>query len=131
MPTTQQQRPLERLVGRRPQLAPKLGARQTLALHWQPVPKTLPPNPDGHRFSPDVWLALSDGTVKRGNCLHRDADATYPDPVHSWFVDGSQLDERLSVVAWMPLAVPDHPLALPAPRPTKPNAELSGGAAKE
>lgn len=90
-------------------------AQQTFQLRWYPVPQTLPPDPDGGWFSPYVWLALSDGTVRRGQCLHKKRDALHSDPVHDWFVDDEQLDHALHVLAWMPFAVPDHPLALPAP----------------
>lgn len=85
----------------------------TLRLEWYPVPKTLPPDPVGGWFSPIVWLALSNGEVKPGSCLHRIAGAKYKGPVHSWFTeeeDGStQLTGKVKVVAWMPFATPDHP----------------------
>lgn len=91
------------------------GAQQTLALRWLPVPETLPPDPCGGWFSPEVWLALSNGTVRRGKCLHKSAGETFPEPVHSWFVNDGMLHETIQVVAWMPFAVPDHPSVLPAP----------------
>lgn len=90
----------------------------SLALLWQPVPETLPPDPHGGWFSPLVWLALSDGRVLTGQALHKSADAEYDAPVHDWCAidpeDGSSnmlscFGDDLSVVAWMPLAVPDHP----------------------
>lgn len=90
----------------------------SLALLWQPVPESLPPNPDGGWFSPMVWLALSDGRVLVGQALHKGSNAEYDAPVHDWFVidlaDGKNkslncLGDDLSVIAWMPLATPDHP----------------------
>jgi hypothetical protein len=84
-------------------------------LHWQPFPQTLPPDPHGGWFSPYVWLAFSDGAVERGQCLHKQANAAYSDPVHSWYVDNEQVGDDRNVVAWMLFAVPDHPgLALAA-----------------
>lgn len=88
---------------------PAAGDR-TLPLNWNPVPETLPPNPDNF-FSPRVWLALSDGRVSVGCCLHHEAGVISKRPVHAWFVDDEELDEDggVTVVAWMPFAVPDHP----------------------
>lgn len=85
----------------------------SLALLWQPVPETLPPDPTGGWFSPTVWLALLDGRVIPGQCLHKSADAKFDAPVHAWFCEkdglSMQLDDDEVVVAWMPFAVPDHP----------------------
>ena len=87
----------------------------TLRLNWNPVPETLPPGAETHWFSPTVWLALSDGRVAPGQCLHRVKGATYNAPVHSWFIeDGGRsvmLSDGITVIAWMPFAVPDHPSA--------------------
>lgn len=108
--------PVDRTVGRDMQpMDSEQFAQQTFFLRWYPVPQTLPPDPDGGWFSPYVWLALSDGTVRRGQCLHKKADAEYADPVHDWFLDDEQIGDGVHVLAWMPFAVPDHPLALPAP----------------
>lgn len=85
----------------------------SLALLWRPVPETLPPDPNGGWFSPTVWLAISDGRVLAGQCLHK-----YDAPIHDWFAidpadDNSKalncFGDELSVIAWMPFAVPDHP----------------------
>lgn len=89
----------------------------SLALLWRPVPETLPPDPHGGWFSPMVWLALSDGRVLMGQCLHKKDDAEYDAPVHDWFAVNPEngtlqaincFGEDLYVIAWMPLAVPDH-----------------------
>lgn len=88
----------------------------SLVLRWNLVPESLPPDPDGEWFSPTVWLALSDGRVAPGECLHKKSTAKYDDPVHDWFIekDGKscQLGRGVDVLAWMPFAVPDHPLVL-------------------
>lgn len=89
------------------------GPRQAV-LQWQPVPQTLPPDPLGGWFSPYVWLAFEDGTVERGKCLHKPANAAYSDPVQSWYVDDQQVDDDRNVVAWMLFAVPDHPGTIPS-----------------
>lgn len=81
----------------------------SLPLQWQPVPQSLPPDPDGNWFSPMVWLALSDGRVVQGQCLHRCKDAQYDAPVHAWFEGQRQLPDSIKVVAWMPFATPDFP----------------------
>jgi len=81
----------------------------TIALPWQSVPQSLPPDPHCGGFSPDVWLALSDGTVHSGQCLHKKPDANYDAPVHDWFIENRQLDVGLKVIAWMPFAKPDFP----------------------
>lgn len=83
----------------------------TVRLDWQPVPETLPPDAEGNWFSPQVWLALSDGRVVQGKCLHRCRNATYAEAVHDWFIgeDNASVDDDVSVVAWMPFAVPGHP----------------------
>lgn len=79
-----------------------------LQLEWSPVPQTLPPDPHGGWFSPKVWLALSDGTVSPGECLHAKKGSDFL--VHSWFANNQQIEEdKVQVVAWMPFAVPDHP----------------------
>ncbi len=90
-------------------------AHPSLSLQWNPVPQTLPPDPDGGWFSPTVWLALSDGRVVQGRCLHKSPNATYDAPVHAWFEDHRQLPDSIKVVAWMPFAVPDFPAALMPP----------------
>lgn len=87
-------------------------ALPSLPLEWHPVPQSLPPDPEGGWFSPDVWLALSDGRVVQGNCLHRSEDATYDAPVHAWFEGRCQLPESIKVIAWMPFATPDFPAHL-------------------
>ena len=87
-------------------------ALPSLPLEWLPVPQSLPPDPDGNWFSPEVWLALSDGRVVRGQCLHRCKDATYDSPVHAWFEGQRQLPESIEVLAWMPFATPDFPVNL-------------------
>lgn len=87
----------------------------SLVLFWRMVPETLPPDPIGGWFSPTVWLALQDGRVIPGQCLHKNADVQFDAPVHSWFgeKDGKsvQLGDDEIVIAWMPFAVPDHPHA--------------------
>lgn len=103
-----------------PQVLAVIGTMQSALLQWQSVPESLPPDPDGPGWwSPDVWLALSDGTVERGKCLHKSPRATYAAPVHDWFLDNVQLcaarAKGVRVIAWMPFAKPDHPLVLPAP----------------
>lgn len=92
----------------------------TLPLRWNRVPDSLPPDPEGGWFSPVVWLALSDGTVEMGTCLHKRPDAKHDAPVHDWFIENKAIEclkhERgnpaLHVVAWMPFAKPDHPNVL-------------------
>lgn len=112
-------------------------ALPSLPLQWQAVPQSLPPDPDGNWFSPEVWLALSDGRVVRGMCLHRAKGATYAAPVHAWFEGSRQIDDDIEVIAWMPFAVPDFP-ELPKQRAIKSRsraAQLSipsqGGFGKE
>lgn len=89
------------------------GVGISLALLWEPVPKTLPPDPEGGWFSPMVWLALSDGRVVPGQCLHKSDYEQYDSPVHDWFIekDGNScsLGDEAQVIAWMPFAGPDHP----------------------
>lgn len=87
-------------------------ALPSLPLEWQPVPQSLPPDPDGNWFSPEVWLALSDGRVVEGKCLHRCKGATYDAPVHAWFDGQRQLPKSIEVIAWMPFATPDFPADL-------------------
>lgn len=81
-------------------------------------PETLPPGASAHWFSPDVWLALSDGQVVMGCCLHRTADATHDELVHDWFANhpehgSSSLDcdywNGTEVVAWSTIESPKHP----------------------
>jgi hypothetical protein len=89
----------------------------SLPLQWHPITESLPPDPDGPGWwSPDVWLALSDGTVESGKCLHKSPQATYKAPVHDWFIGDTQLcaarPRGVKVVAWMPFAVPDFPSVL-------------------
>ncbi len=98
----------------------------SLLLHWNNVPESLPPDPSGGWFSPIVWLALSDGRVLPGQCLHNIETEKHDSPVHDWFVelaDGNshQLDKGVAVIAWMPFAVPNHPH-----EPMVSNVELSG-----
>ena len=97
---------------------------ETLPTHggeaWQPVPETLPPDPEGGWYSPIVWLALSDGRVLPGQALHN--TSWVKPPVRDWFVivrDHVQepgrvrvinyLGAGVTVVAWKPIATPDHP----------------------
>lgn len=82
-------------------------SESVLPLLWRPVPETLPPFTDG-LWSDDIWLALSDGRVARGQAMAKSPESTHPDLVHAWFADDEQVEEA-EVVAWMPFAVPDHP----------------------
>ncbi len=82
-------------------------SENVLPLLWRPVPKTLPPFTDG-LWSDDIWLALSDGRVARGQAMAKSPESAHPNPVHAWFIDDEQLEEA-EIVAWMPFAVPDHP----------------------
>lgn len=88
--------------------------------NWiKPVsPETLPPGAERHWLSPDVWLALSDGQVVRGHCLHRQASATHPELVHTWFAIhpehgssslGCDFWNGATVVAWALFDAPAHP----------------------
>lgn len=84
-----------------------------LYLKWNPVPQSLPPGAETHWFSPQVWLALSDGSVHPGQCLHASKGSEYDGP-HDWFIDTKEGSVSIGcngakVVAWMPFAVPDHP----------------------
>jgi len=100
-------------------------AIKTLPTHggetWQPVPETLPPDPEGGWYSPIVWLALSDGRVLPGQALHRATTDVGP-LVRDWFfvlrdpgpIPGrvkvvDYLGSGVTVVAWKPIATPDHP----------------------
>lgn len=107
--------PVERGVRR---LVPKrdvgTSATQVYALRWHTLPDTLPPKrEDTDRWSQRVWLALPDGRVVAGDCHFAGTDATHGHAVHAWFGGRCQLDA--DPIAWMPFAVPDHPMALPAP----------------
>lgn len=107
--------PVERGVRR---LVPKRdigpSAAKVYALRWHTLPDTLPPKrEDNDRWSQRVWLALPDGRVVSGDCHFAGPDATHGHAVHAWFGDRCQLDA--DPIAWMPFAVPDHPMALPAP----------------
>lgn len=88
----------------------------SLALLWRPVPETLPPDPTGGWFSPTVWIALRDGRVIPGQCLHKNAEVQFDAPVRAWFREDNgrsvQLGDDEVVIAWMPFAVPDHPHAV-------------------
>ena len=90
---------------------------KSAALKWNRVPQSIPPGKEDGFFSPEVWLALSDGSVYMGKCLHKSPGHTYDGPVHSWFAqkDGQSMHldcdafNGAHVVAWMPPATPDHP----------------------
>lgn len=82
-------------------------SENVLPLLWRPVPETLPPFTDG-LWSDDIWLALSDGRVARGQVMAKSTESAHPNPVHAWFADDEQVEEA-DVVAWMPFASPDHP----------------------
>lgn len=101
----------------------------SLALLWNLVPESLPPDPDGGWFSPTVWLALSDGRVMPGRCLHKKETSECEAPVRDWFIeeDGKscQIDKVVDVLAWMPFAVPNHPHFESAVK-LIPNVELTG-----
>lgn len=90
-------------------------ASKTLYLPWNYISESIPPGAETHWFSPKVWLALSDGRVMPGQCLHKMKNAIYDGPVHSWFIfqedggPGLQLSEGIDVIAWIPFAKPYHP----------------------
>jgi len=42
---------------------------------WIDVRKRLPPGEETGWFSPRVWVALKDGTVGQGECMHRQIGA--------------------------------------------------------
>jgi hypothetical protein len=100
----------------------------SLLLQWRPVPASLPPDPEANWFSPEVWLALTDGRVVRGMCLHRVKNAQYDAPVHGWFEGNEALDDGVGVLAWMPFATPDFPVAL-LPLTARPAIEMAKGSA--
>ena len=88
---------------------------------WQPVPGTLPPDPDSGGDSPLVWLALSDGRVMTGQARHRATVGVGP-LVRDWYLvllDPGPIPGRVkvidylgsgvTVVAWMPITTPTHP----------------------
>lgn len=79
---------------------------------WNKIPETLPPG-DASRFSPIVWLALDDGRVVPGQCLHKKATATYKASVHSWFIeptDGQRSQQYIGEpLAWMLIVPPLYP----------------------
>ena len=93
---------------------------------WQPVPGTLPPDPDSGGDSPLVWLALSDGRVLTGQALHRATVGDADPSARDWYMVLREqrkvkvincLGAGVTVVAWMPITAPDHPSA--GPQPTK------------
>lgn len=84
---------------------------------WIPVSESLPPASIGSLFSDDtlsdmVWLALSNGQVIQGYCLHCDPGATKGGPAHTWRVGNRQIDGEITVEAWMPIVAPNHPRAM-------------------
>lgn len=84
---------------------------RVLPLKWNIVPESLPPRVN-QDWSDRIWVALSNGKVAIGKCLHHEEGAVAKTPVHSWFTDDSYIDpdeDDFYVVAWMPFAVPDHP----------------------
>lgn len=80
----------------------------TIEAEWIDPKVQLPPGEETGWFSPNIWLALRDGSVVQGCCLHKSKCATYPEPgPHSWFAENTQIDPAM-VVAWMPFIVPTY-----------------------
>lgn len=84
-------------------------------LHWFTPEEQLPEDLGGGYFSPDIWLALSDGRVVVGQCLHKNKESTTTALVHSWFYkyeDGSthQLEKSVDVLWWAAFTTPTFPV---------------------
>ena len=79
-------------------------------MKWNNIPDTMPPG-DAGRFSPRVWLALPDGKVMPGTCLH--SVAGEPAAHASWHLepmDGQPCHQTKMVpVAWAVIVSPAHP----------------------
>jgi len=84
---------------------------------WQPVLGCPPADSEDGRYSPLVWLALSDGRVLPGQALY-DISKVGP-AVRDWFVVVREservkvtnyLGTNVTVVAYMPITTPTHPV---------------------
>lgn len=85
----------------------------------------LPPRRNESITSVEVWLALSDDRVVRGECLFARPSLENGMQIHDWFlcsddagnpartlaVDNVPGKRELEVVAWALIEVPAHPLA--------------------
>jgi len=86
-----------------------------LPLNWYGVDERAPPVAKGTPTSPALYLAMEDGSVHQGSCLHKPDKATYKALVHGWFYIDKDckkwaVSNKNKVLMWTLIPTVPHPI---------------------